>query len=73
MFVWVNSHHNIRFFDNRPETDGSLREGVTSRLVRARFTCPQRGTIRCLHDGHSETVGSHGMGISAGKVAQVRS
>lgn len=27
VFVWVNSHHNIRFFDNRPETDGSLRRG----------------------------------------------
>ncbi len=26
-FVWVNSHHNLRFFDNRPETDGSLRRG----------------------------------------------
>ena len=27
VFVWVNSHHNVRFFDNRPETDGSLRRG----------------------------------------------
>lgn len=26
-FVWVNSHHNVRFYDNRPETDGSLRRG----------------------------------------------
>jgi len=26
-FVWVNSHHNLRFYDNRPETDGSLRRG----------------------------------------------
>ena len=27
VFVWINSHHNVRFFDNRPETDGSLRRG----------------------------------------------
>ena len=26
-FVWINSHHNIRLFDTRPETDGSLRRG----------------------------------------------
>jgi argonaute-like protein implicated in RNA metabolism and viral defense len=26
-FVWINMHHNVRFFDNRPETDGSLRRG----------------------------------------------
>ncbi|MFN8625186.1 MAG: Piwi domain-containing protein [Candidatus Binatia bacterium] len=26
-FVWVNSHHNVRWYDNRPETDGSLRRG----------------------------------------------
>ena len=26
-FVWVNSHHNVRFYDRRPETDGSLRRG----------------------------------------------
>lgn len=26
-FVWVNSHHNVRLFDNRPETDGSLSRG----------------------------------------------
>ena len=26
-FVWINSHHNLRLFDNRPETDGSLRRG----------------------------------------------
>jgi len=26
-FVWINSYHNVRFYDNRPETDGSLRRG----------------------------------------------
>jgi len=26
-FVWINSDHNVRFYDNRPETDGSLRRG----------------------------------------------
>jgi len=26
-FVSVNSHHNIRLYDNRPETDGSLSRG----------------------------------------------
>lgn len=26
-FIWVNSHHNVRLYDNRPETDGSLRRG----------------------------------------------
>ena len=27
VFVWINSHHNVRFYDNRPEIDGSLRHG----------------------------------------------
>lgn len=26
-FVWVNTHHTVRFFDRRPEGDGSLRRG----------------------------------------------
>ena len=26
-FVWINSHHSVRFYDNRPETDGSLQRG----------------------------------------------
>jgi hypothetical protein len=26
-FVWINSHHNVRLYDTRPETDGSLRRG----------------------------------------------
>jgi predicted HTH transcriptional regulator len=26
-FVWINSHHNVRLYDNRPETDGSMRRG----------------------------------------------
>ncbi len=26
-FVWTNNHHNVRIFDSRPETDGSLRRG----------------------------------------------
>lgn len=26
-FVWVNSTHNVRFYDNRPDGDGSLRRG----------------------------------------------
>ena len=26
-FVWINTHHNVRFYDNRPESDGSLRRG----------------------------------------------
>lgn len=26
-FVSINPHHNVRFFDSRPETDGSLRRG----------------------------------------------
>jgi argonaute-like protein implicated in RNA metabolism and viral defense len=26
-FVWINSHHDVRWYDNRPETDGSLRRG----------------------------------------------
>jgi predicted HTH transcriptional regulator len=26
-FIWINSHHNVRLYDNRPETDGSLRRG----------------------------------------------
>lgn len=26
-FVSINSHHNVRFYDSRPETDGSLRRG----------------------------------------------
>ncbi len=26
-FVWINTHHNVRVFDSRAETDGSLRRG----------------------------------------------
>jgi predicted HTH transcriptional regulator len=26
-FVWINSHHNVRLYDNRVETDGSLSRG----------------------------------------------
>jgi len=26
-FVWINSHHNVRLYDNRAETDGSLSRG----------------------------------------------
>jgi len=26
-FVWINTHHNVRFYDNRPEGDGSLSRG----------------------------------------------
>ena len=26
-FVSINSHHNVRFYDRRPDTDGSLRRG----------------------------------------------
>lgn len=31
-FVWINTHHNVRLYDGRPETDGSLSRGsyVTS-------------------------------------------
>ena len=26
-FVWINRHHNVRFYDSRPGTDGSLARG----------------------------------------------
>lgn len=26
-FVWINTHHIVRFYDQRPETDGSLARG----------------------------------------------
>jgi len=26
-FIWINSHHNVRLYDSRPETDGSLTRG----------------------------------------------
>jgi argonaute-like protein implicated in RNA metabolism and viral defense len=26
-FVWINTHHNVRIFDSRAETDGSVRRG----------------------------------------------
>ena len=26
-FVWINSHHHVRFYDSRPDTDGSLARG----------------------------------------------
>ncbi len=26
-FVWINTHHSVRLYDNRPETDGSLARG----------------------------------------------
>lgn len=27
VFVWINMHHNVRMYDNRSETDGSLARG----------------------------------------------
>lgn len=27
VFVWINSHHNVRFYDDRAETNGSLMRG----------------------------------------------
>ena len=27
VFVWINSHHPVRLFDRRPETDGSVARG----------------------------------------------
>ena len=27
VFVWINSHHPVRLFDERPETDGSVARG----------------------------------------------
>ena len=36
-FVWINSHHNVRFFDNRPETDGSLRRGSYVEVAKNRI------------------------------------
>jgi hypothetical protein len=42
-FVWINSHNNVRLFDSRPETDGSLRRGQL-RLRRPPSPVP-------LHDG----------------------
>ena len=27
VFVWINSHHPVRLFDDRPETDGSVARG----------------------------------------------
>ena len=36
-FVWVNSHNNIRLFDSRPETDGSLRRGSFVSVSRRRL------------------------------------
>jgi hypothetical protein len=26
-FVWINTHHNVRFYDSRPDGDGSLGRG----------------------------------------------
>jgi hypothetical protein len=36
-FVWVNSHHNLRLFDSRPETDGSVRRGSFVPVSRKRL------------------------------------
>ncbi len=27
VFVWINTHHQIRLYDSRPETDGSIARG----------------------------------------------
>jgi argonaute-like protein implicated in RNA metabolism and viral defense len=27
VFVWINTHHHVRLYDDRPETDGSLARG----------------------------------------------
>ena len=29
-FVWINSHHNVRLYDSRPNTDGNLARGSMS-------------------------------------------
>jgi argonaute-like protein implicated in RNA metabolism and viral defense len=36
-FVWVNSHNNLRLFDSRPETDGSVRRGSFVPVSRKRL------------------------------------
>ena len=36
-FVWINTHHNIRLYDSRPETDGSLGRGSYVRTSNWQF------------------------------------
>ncbi len=42
-FVWVNCHNNIRLFDSRPETDGSLRRGSFVSVSRRRLVLSTTG------------------------------
>lgn len=42
-FVWVNCHNNVRLFDSRPETDGSLRRGSFVPLSRRRLILSTTG------------------------------
>lgn len=42
-FVWVNGHNNSRLFDERPETDGSVRRGSYVPLSRRRILLSTTG------------------------------
>jgi len=42
-FVWINSHNNIRLFDARPETDGSVRRGSYIPLSKRRILLSTTG------------------------------
>ncbi len=43
-FVWINSHNNVRLFDSRPETDGSLRRGSFVSAARRRLFLSTTGS-----------------------------
>jgi len=36
-FVWLNTHHNVRLYDSRPETDGSLGRGNYVKTSKSQF------------------------------------
>lgn len=45
VFIWINSHHPIRLFDDRPETDGSV--------ARGRYAIGGRNQIYLSTTGHN--------------------
>jgi predicted HTH transcriptional regulator len=42
-FVWINCHNNLRLFDSRPETDGSLRRGSFVSVTRRKLLLSTTG------------------------------
>jgi hypothetical protein len=45
VFVWINTHHQVRLYDARAETDGSVARGRYMIGAGTRSTCRRQGSI----------------------------